>query len=74
MPATAVSPVQLALPLLIPHPPATVDGIPGQMDIVAAVTDALEAPAAARRMAAELSATTGLRLRALPNGAITSAP
>lgn len=56
--------------LMLGLPPAA----DGQLDLVAAVADALEAPVAARRMAAELSASTGLRLRALPNGAITSAP
>lgn len=54
---------------LVPLPP----GPDGQLDLVAAIHEA-GAPASAVRMADELAAGTGLRLRALANGAITNAP
>jgi hypothetical protein len=87
---TVVAPDQLALPFLLPEPPAVVDGIAGQLDLVAAVHEAdaaadrlarqlaaaqqAKAPASAVRMAAEISARIGVPLRALPDGAITNAP
>lgn len=37
MPTACAAPAQLALPFLLPEPPAVVDGIPGQLDLVAAV-------------------------------------
>lgn len=56
-------------------------GPDGQLDLVAAIHEATQprrghhpaAPAAARRLADELSAGTGLHLRALADGAITNA-
>lgn len=66
---------QLALPLLLPHGPATVDGVPGQLDLVAAVmAHDPAAPAAARRLAEALSIGSGVPMRACADGAITNAP
>jgi len=48
MPATAVAPAQLALPFLLPEPPSTVDGVPGQLDLVAAVFQAVAEGACGR--------------------------